>query len=217
MTQAELLARLRKLGVVPVIAMESVATAKPLAEALMAGGLPIVEITFRTAAAAEIIRTLTRAYPQLLVGAGTVLTRENLEQAHAAGAQFGVAPGLNPAIVQHAHELGLPFLPGVATASEIEEGLELGCKILKLFPIAELGGVRMVNAVSAPYQHTGVAFVPLGGVNAQNLAEYLALGTVAACGGTWLAKKETIAAGDWAAVTKVCREAVQIVRKVRPV
>ena len=182
-------------GVVPVVAIDHPEAALPLANALVEGGLPVVEITFRTAAAAEVIRTLARECPRLVIGAGTVLTPANLEAAKDSGATFAVAPGLNPDIVKRARQLGLPFVPGVATPSDIELGLALGCKLLKFFPAQALGGVPMIEALSAPYQHTGVRFMPTGGVNPDNLESYLKLETVAAVGGTWIAKRQDLLDG----------------------
>src|SRR3954454_2980238 len=170
MSQENTLSEVAKCGVVPVIAIENVDDAVPLADALLAGGLPVIEITFRTAAAAEVIRTMTRERPQLIVGAGTVLTPANLEAAIASGARFAVAPGLNPAIVRQAQQMKLPFMPGVATPTDIEMGLSLGCKLLKFFPAEALGGVTMIEALSAPYQHAGVQFMPTGGINPGNLS-----------------------------------------------
>ncbi len=215
MNQQQVLDRVKQYGVVPVIAIESVEMARPLAKALIEGGLPIAEITFRTAAAAEVMQVMTSEFPDLLLGAGTVLTVENVERAVAAGAKFAVAPGLNPAIVKKAAELGLPFMPGVATPSDIEAGLALGCKVLKFFPAGDLGGTKMLTSLSGPYKHTGVRFIPTGGVKPENLAEYLSVETVVACGGTWLAKKDTMAAGDWSAIAEACRKAVEIVRNTR--
>jgi 2-dehydro-3-deoxyphosphogluconate aldolase/(4S)-4-hydroxy-2-oxoglutarate aldolase len=200
----EITERLRRLRVVPVIAIEDAAAALPLADALIDGGLPIAEITFRTAAAAEVIATLRAERPQLLVGAGTVLTAENLHAAKEAGAQFAVAPGLNPAIVRTAQQSNLPFAPGVATASEIELALSLGLRLLKYFPAGALGGATTLSAIAAPYLHTGVQFMPTGGINADNAAEYLALDSVVAVGGTWIAKPDDLAAGRWDAIRARC-------------
>jgi 2-dehydro-3-deoxyphosphogluconate aldolase/(4S)-4-hydroxy-2-oxoglutarate aldolase len=205
-----------RLGIVPVIAIEDAKAALPLADALLQGGLPIVEITFRTAAAAEVIRTLASERPGLLVGAGTVLTQANLQAASSAGARFCVAPGLNPDTVKQARELGMPFVPGVATPSEIEQALALGCTTLKFFPSEPMGGVEMLNALGAPYGHTGVKFVPTGGVTPGNLETYLACKVVAAVGGTWLAKKEDLAAGSWPEIQRRCAAAVEVVRRARP-
>ena len=150
-----------------------------------------------------------------MVGAGTVLTTANLAAARESGAAFAVAPGLNPRIVQQAREMGLPFVPGVATPSDIEQGIELGCSLLKFFPAEALGGVPMIEALSAPYKHTGVRFMPTGGVNPGNLESYLKLDTVAAVGGTWIAKKEDLASGKWDEVRNRCKAALEIVAKAR--
>jgi len=204
-------------GVVPVIAIEAINAAIPLADALVAGGLPVAEITFRTAAAAEVIAAMTRHRPELFVGAGTVLTEDNVKAAKAAGARFAVAPGLNPAVVEHAAQAGLPFAPGICTPSEIEQALTLGCRVVKFFPAEAAGGVEMVKALAAPYAHKGIRFLPTGGIHAGNLEHYLAVKAVAAVGGTWIAKPEDLSAGRWDLIRERCREAVEIVRRVRAV
>jgi 2-dehydro-3-deoxyphosphogluconate aldolase/(4S)-4-hydroxy-2-oxoglutarate aldolase len=206
---------IRRHGVVPVVTVERLEAALPLADALLEGGLPIAEITFRTPVAADVIRLLTEERPELLVGAGTVLSVENLRAAKEAGARFGVAPGLNPDVVAEAARLVLPFIPGVATASEIERGLALGSRVLKLFPAALLGGPAVVNVLAGPFGHTGVQFVPSSGVTADTLASYLACPTVIAVGGTWIAPKEVVAAGDWQEIQRRARSAREIVTKTR--
>lgn len=211
----EIFSRVAQLGLIPVVAIENADAAIPLADALIEGGLPVVEITFRTSAAAEAIRKITKARPKFIVGAGTVLTPANLEAAKASGAAFAVAPGLNPQIVKQAHAIGLPFVPGVATPSEIEQGLSLGCRYLKFFPAEALGGVAMLEALSAPYKHTDLRFTPTGGVNTTNLDSYLKLCTVAAVGGTWIAKKEDLANGKWGDIRNRCKAARDIVAKAR--
>ncbi len=215
MSHDSFLTDLARHGVVPVLAVDSVESALPLADALLEGGLPVAEITFRTAAAAEVIARMSSHRPDLLVGAGTVLSEENLVAAKAAGARFAVAPGLNPAVVQYAAEVDLPFVPGVCTPSEIEQALGLGCRVVKFFPAEPSGGVEMVKALAAPYAHTGIRFMPTGGVNTGNLEKYLAVPSVAAVGGTWIAKPEDLAAGRWQTIRDRCREAVEIVRRVR--
>jgi 2-dehydro-3-deoxyphosphogluconate aldolase / (4S)-4-hydroxy-2-oxoglutarate aldolase len=211
----EIFSRIAQLGVVPVIAIENVEAAIPLADALIAGGLPVVEITFRTTAAAEVIRRIAKERPQLIVGAGTVLTAANLEAAKTSGAAFAVAPGLNPQTVKQAQAIGLPFMPGIATPSDIELGLSLGCKFMKFFPAEANGGVGMLEALSAPYKHTGIRFMPTGGVNPGNLESYLKLDTVAAVGGTWIAKKEDLAGDKWDDVRARCKAVLEIVAKAR--
>lgn len=214
-TTDDVFAAIHRFGVVPVVTVERVEQALPLADALIEGGLPITEVTFRTAAASEVIDCLVRERPQLFVGAGTVLSIENLRDAKKSGARFAVAPGLNPEVVVESGKIGLPIIPGVATASEIERGLTLGCRVLKLFPAALLGGPGLVGVLSGPFGHTGVKFMPSGGVSVENLAAYLAMPIVAAVGGTWIASKEAMAAGDWATIRARAREASQIVVNAR--
>lgn len=215
MSQETVLSRIAAFGVMPVIAIDSVDAAIGLADALLQGGLPVVEITFRTAAAAEVIRVIARERPQLIVGAGTVLKSADLAIAKASGAAFCVAPGLNPQIVRLAQDMGMPFVPGVATPSEIEQGLALGCQMLKFFPAEALGGAPMIEALSAPYRHTGVRFMPTGGVTPANLESYLKLDTVATVGGTWIAKKDDLLAGKWEDIRNRCNAALEIVAKAR--
>jgi 2-dehydro-3-deoxyphosphogluconate aldolase/(4S)-4-hydroxy-2-oxoglutarate aldolase len=201
--------------VVPVIAIESVDSALPLADALAEGGLPVAEITFRTAAGGEVIARIAKERPNVILGAGTVLSLENLRAAKAAGARFGVAPGTNPDIVAEAARLGLPFIPGVVTPSDVERALALGAKIQKFFPAEASGGLNMIKALAAPYGHTGVKFMPTGGVTPANLEEYLKNEAVLCVGGTWIATKELISGKKWADIRDNCRKAMEIVRKVR--
>jgi len=196
--------------VIAVAAVDTPDNALRLADALLAGGLDIIEITFRTAAAEQSIAKVRNAFPTMLVGAGTVLEPEQLVRAQGAGAQFGVAPGLNERVVQKAAELKMPFMPGVMTPSEVERALGLGCKLLKFFPAQAAGGVKMLKALAGPYAHTGVKFIPLGGIDATNAAEYLAMPIVAAVGGTWLADAKLIAAANWAQITALTKQALEI-------
>jgi 2-dehydro-3-deoxyphosphogluconate aldolase/(4S)-4-hydroxy-2-oxoglutarate aldolase len=214
-THNEVFAAIHRFGVVPVVTVERLEQALPLADALIEGGLPIAEVTFRTPAAAEVIDCLVRERPQLLVGAGTVLSLDNVRAAKKSGARFAVAPGLNPEVVTEAQKMGLAMIPGVATASEIERGLFVGCRVLKLFPAALLGGPDMVAALSGPFAHKGVKFMPSSGVSGETLSAYLALPTVTAVGGTWIASKDTMAAGDWPTIRARAREASQIVLNAR--
>jgi 2-dehydro-3-deoxyphosphogluconate aldolase / (4S)-4-hydroxy-2-oxoglutarate aldolase len=215
MTSETALETIARCGVAPVVVIESAESAIPLADALLEGGLPLVEITFRTAAAAEAIETIRRRRPELLVGAGTLVTAGSIEVATACGARFGVAPGLNPDRVREAKERGLPFVPGVLTPSEIEQALALECTTLKFFPAQAGGGVEMLKLLAAPYGHLGVRFLPTGGVNTTNLASYLALDAVAAAGGTWIATKTDLAEGRWQEIRDRCKTVVEIVAKVR--
>jgi 2-dehydro-3-deoxyphosphogluconate aldolase / (4S)-4-hydroxy-2-oxoglutarate aldolase len=215
MSSETILDRIARYGVVPVVTVDKVEDAIPLADALLEGGLPVIEVTFRTAAAAEVIRALAQERPQMMVGAGTVLTVANVEAARANQAAFAVAPGLNPQIVKRAQALGLPFIPGVATPTDIDQGLLLGCKLLKFYPAEALGGPGMMEALLPPFKHTGVRFMPSGGVSPANLECYLKLDTVAAVGGTWIAKNEDLAAGRWDDIRKRCKAALEIVAKAR--
>ena len=196
--------------VVPVIAIDSPEAALSLADALLEGGLPIAEITFRTEAAAAVIRKMSSERPNLLVGAGTILTLDNLNAAIDSGATFGVAPGCNPKTIEAAQKMNFPFVPGVCTPSDVEMALSYGCKILKFFPAGVMGGLTMLKSLIAPYGHTGVQFIPTGGVSPANLGEYLATKGVIACGGTWIATKEDIAGGQWELIASRCREVAAV-------
>ena len=198
--------------IVPVVVIENPAVAVDLADALLDAGLRVIEITFRTASAAKAIATLASSRPEMLVGAGTLLTAENIKHAMDAGAKFGVAPGLNEHTVSAAYEAGLDFAPGVATPSEVERALSLGCKVLKFFPAEQAGGVNMLKALEGPYSHTGVKFVPTGGINAANMNNYLALKCVAAIGGSWFVDKKLISTHDWKAISQLTREALAAAR-----
>lgn len=206
---------LRPAGVVPVIVIEREDQAVPLARALVAGGLSVLEVTFRTAAAAGAIAAVRREVPEAVVGAGTLLTVEQVRAAKAAGAAFGVAPGFDPAIVDEAKSQLLPFCPGVATASEVSQALTAGCSTLKFFPAEAAGGVKMIKNLLGAFRSAGVRFMPTGGVSAGNLAEYLSVPEVICCGGTWVVPKDALAAGDYAAIEKLAFEAASIARRVR--
>jgi len=207
--------RISELRVIPVIAIERLADALPLADAVSKGGLPALEITFRTTAAPEVISQLKRERPDLLLGAGTILTPEQAEAAQQAGADFGVSPGLNLLVLHKALNLQFHFFPGVMTPSEVEQALVLGLNTLKFFPAEAAGGVKMLNALAGPYAHTGVRFIPLGGINMKNLPAYLAHPLVLACGGTWIAPKECIARNDWEEIEKRARQAAELSHRQR--
>ncbi len=205
--------KLEKFGVIPVIALDDPDDALPLAAALTDGGLPCAEVTFRTAAAEESIRRIAAAYPDMLVGAGTVLTTQQVDRAVAAGAKFIVSPGLNPNVVRHCLEKGVPAAPGCCTPSEIEQAIELGFSVVKFFPAEAMGGLKTIKALAAPY--TGLRFMPTGGINASNLRIYLEYPRVLACGGSWMVSKELIRAHDFAQITELVRQAAAIVRESR--
>lgn len=206
---------LSRFGVIPVVTISDPAHALPLADALIDGGLPIVEIAFRTPAAASVVRTLTLHRGGLIVGAGTILTPIDAQVARESGAAFGVAPGLNPRVIEQARHIGLPFIPGVCTPTETERALEIGCKLLKFFPAEAIGGARTLEALAGPYRHTGVRFVPTGGVNPENLERYSTCDSVAAVGGTWIATPEDIASGRWQQIADKCRAATATIRRIR--
>ncbi len=196
--------------IMPVAVLDRVDDAEPLARALIAAGLPFLEITFRTPVAADCVRLLRRKFPELTVGAGTLLTPVQVAQAVEVGAQFGVAPGLNETVIKEARALKLPFMPGVMTPSDVERALSLGCQVLKFFPAEPAGGVKMLQALAGPYSHTEVRFVPLGGIGPHNAGEYLQLPIVAAVGGTWIADQTRIAAQDWAGITALAQAALKL-------
>ncbi len=202
----KVLEQISKIGIVPVIALDDKKDAEPLAKALCDGGLPCGEGTFRTAAAEDSIRIMTEKFPDMLVGAGTVLTTEQADRAVKAGAKFIVSPGLNPKVVEHCVKNGYPVCPGCSSPSDIETALELGLDTVKFFPAEAAGGLPMIKAMSAPY--TSVKFMPTGGINADNLVEYLSFKKIIACGGSWMVKKDLIAAGEFNKITALTRQAV---------
>lgn len=191
----------------PVIALPDAAAARPLGEALLAGGLPCAEVTFRTDAAAEAIEAMAKL-DGLVVGAGTVLTTEQVDRAVAAGARFVVSPGFSPAVVRRCRQRGVPVFPGVMTPTEIQMALDEGLSTVKFFPAEQAGGVKMIKALTAPFRN--VRFIPTGGVNAANVKSYLDIPAVVAVGGTWMVPADALAAGDWARVTALVSEAVAV-------
>ena len=203
---------LSKYKVVPVVAVDSAEEGLRLCEALQAGGLPVAEITFRTRAAEATIREASKRFPEMILGAGTVLTADQMKRAKDAGAKFAVSPGCNPTTIRAAKEVGLSFAPGVCTPSDVERALELGCRQMKFFPAEASGGVGMLKALIGPYGHLGIRFCPTGGVKASNMRDYLALREVAFVGGTWIAKKDLVKAGDWAGISRLASEAVALAR-----
>lgn len=203
-----MLERILAKRIVPVVVLDKVESAEPLAEALLAGGLDIMEITFRTAAAEESIKRIAASFPEILLGAGTLLEKDQVKRAKDAGAVFGLAPGLNPNTIAAANEIGLQFSPGVMTPSDVEQALSLGCKLLKFFPAEVAGGVDMLKALAGPYGHTGLKFIPTGGVSSGNLAAYLKLPVVAAIGGSWMVDKQLVNEGKWTEITRITREAL---------
>ncbi len=200
-------------GLIPVIKVERAEDAVPLCRALSKGGLPVAEITFRTKAAEEAIRLVHQELPEVLLGAGTVLTPEQADKAAAAGAGYIVSPGLNPRVVRHCLEKGYPILPGCSSPSDIELALELGLTAVKFFPAEALGGVNMIKALLGPYG--GLKLVPTGGINPQNLHDYLSIKNVIACGGSWMVPDDAVKSGDWARVERLTAEAVTLMLGLR--
>ena len=207
--------RVETAGIVAVLVVDRVEDAVPLARALIAGGVNVMELTLRTPAAIAALRAIKVGVPEMVAGVGTILTTDQVKQVVEAGAAFGVAPGLNPRIVTAAREAGLSFAPGILTPSEIESAGELGCTLLKFFPAEPSGGLAYLKALTAPFAHLGLRFLPLGGLNAKNMASYLADPIIAALGGSWLAPRDLITAGDWNAITALAAEAVQIIKSTR--
>ena len=203
-----MLKQLLQRPVIPVIVIENAEDAEPLAEALLEGGMDVVEITFRTAAAVAAIENISKAFPDMLVGAGTVITQQQAQQAIDAGVSFGLAPGLNPETVSFFKKRDTLFIPGVMTPSEIEQGLTLGCQLLKFFPAGPAGGVGMLKALSGPYASQGVQFCPTGGINLENMNDYLSLPIVSNIGGSWLATPQQIADKQWIAITRQVKDAL---------
>lgn len=192
-----------------VVAQPEAATAVPLAQALWQGGIRGMEVTFRTAEAAESIRRIKEAVPDMLMGAGTLLERGQVHAALEAGADFGVAPGFRLEVLETSRELGLPFAPGIATPTDIEAAVAEGCRLLKFFPAEPAGGLAYLRAISEPYAHLGIEYVPLGGINLERARDYLACDRVAAIGGSWLVPKEAVTSGDWEQVRQTARQAVE--------
>jgi 2-dehydro-3-deoxyphosphogluconate aldolase/(4S)-4-hydroxy-2-oxoglutarate aldolase len=201
--------------VIPVVIIDNVEDSVALARALCAGGLHTMELTLRTPAAEACIAAIKKNVPEMKVGVGTVLSVQQVDRVVELGGSFAVAPGFNPKIVRHAQTRGLPFAPGVMTPTDVELALELGCKVQKFFPASVAGGLEMLKALAGPYAHTGIKFIPLGGVNAQNMADYLSLPVVGAIGGSWLADKKMIAEKNWAGITGLAAAAVEIASKLQ--
>ncbi|MEG1946704.1 MAG: bifunctional 4-hydroxy-2-oxoglutarate aldolase/2-dehydro-3-deoxy-phosphogluconate aldolase [Lachnospiraceae bacterium] len=202
----KVLEEIQKLGIVPVVVLDHAKDAKPLAKALCAGGLPCAEVTFRTTAAEESIEIMVENFPDMLIGAGTVLTIEQVDRAVHAGAKFIVSPGLNPEVVTYCIEKNIPITPGTANPSDIETALSLGLEVVKFFPAEAAGGLKMIQAMAAPY--TNVKFMPTGGINAKNINDYLAFDKIIACGGSWMVNVDLIKAGKFDEIENLTREAV---------
>lgn len=205
--------KIHSIGIVPVIALDNIEDAAPLAKALCNGGLPIAEVTYRTACAHDAMIEMKKACPQMIVGAGTVLNKEQVDSAIDAGAEFIVSPGLNPDIVKYCLEKGVPMIPGTSCASDIEKALSLGLDTVKFFPAEPSGGIKMISALAAPY--SSVTFMPTGGVNAKNINDYLSNPKILACGGTWMIDKKAIAEKDFKKIEDLTKEAVKTMLQIK--
>ena len=208
-----IMVQIEKTGVIPVVVINDVEDAEPLAQALCEGGLPCAEVTFRTAAAEESVRKMTDIYPNMLIGAGTVLTTEQVDRAVVAGAKFIVSPGFDPEVVDYCILKQIPVFPGCITPSEVAQAVKRGLKVVKFFPAAQFGGVSTIQALAAPY--VGLKFMPTGGVNAKNLADYLQCKSIIACGGSWMVKSDLIKAGEFEKIKDMTKEAVSLVNEIR--
>jgi len=207
--------KIQKAGNIAVVVVDDAAKAAPLAEALYEGGIRVMELTLRTPAALEALRVAVKAIPEMAIGAGTVLTPDQVRQAQDAGAAFAVAPGFNPRVVKTAIETELSFAPGVMTPSEIEGAVEMGCTLLKFFPAGSLGGLKTLSTMAAPYLHLNLRYIPLGGITAETTAEYLRHPIIAACGGSWIATTDLIRNSDWGAIRANAKTATDIARTTR--
>lgn len=205
--------KISTLGVVPVVVLEDAKDAASLAKALVEGGLPCAEVTFRTDAAEESIKIMTSEYPDMFVGAGTVLTIEQVDRAVAAGAKFIVSPGFDPEIVDYCLSKEIPVFPGCITPSEVAQAVKRGLKVVKFFPAEQFGGVATIKAMAAPY--VGLKFMPTGGVSAKNLESYLSCDKIVACGGSWMVKGDLVKAGKFDEIKAMTEEAVKLVAEIR--
>ena len=209
----EVLMKIGQMGIVPVVVLNDVKNAVPLAQSLINGGLPCAEVTFRTEAAQQSIAEISKNFPQMFVGAGTVLTTEQVDRAVDAGAKCIVSPGFNTKVVEDCIKKGYPVTPGIMTPTELEMALEFGLDVVKFFPAENAGGLKMIKAMAAPY--TKMKFMPTGGINPQNVREYLQCDKILACGGSWMVKGDLINSGNFAEIEKLTKEASQIVKEIR--
>ena len=205
--------KIKSFGVIPVVVLENAEDAKPLAEALVKGGLPVAEVTFRTAAAKESIRIMSENYPDMLVGAGTVLSVSQVDEAVEAGAKFIVTPGFDEEVVDYCLSKDIPVFPGVITPTEVTMAVKKGLKVVKFFPASQFGGLKTIKALSAPFGM--VKFMPTGGIDASNLSEYLSSDKIVACGGSWMVKGDLVKAKEFDKIEALTKEAVELVKKIR--
>jgi 2-dehydro-3-deoxyphosphogluconate aldolase / (4S)-4-hydroxy-2-oxoglutarate aldolase len=211
----EVIEKIQRTGVIAVLVVDQAEDAVPLANALAAGGITVMELTLRTPAAIDALKRIVAEVPEITAGVGTVITPEQVRQISQAGAAFGVAPGLNRRVLDEAKRVGLPFAPGVVTPSDIETALEYNCRLLKFFPAEPAGGLAYLQGMAAPYAHLNIRYIPLGGINEQNMRPYLADPIVAALGGSWLAPRKLIQQKNWTQITENARRAITAVHDIR--
>jgi 2-dehydro-3-deoxyphosphogluconate aldolase/(4S)-4-hydroxy-2-oxoglutarate aldolase len=209
----EILQRLEKGGVVAGFSIDRVEHAVPLTKALLAGGIDAIELTLRTPASMDALRVICAEVPEMLIGVGTILTPETAREVKDAGADFGVSPGMNPRVIHAAQEAGLPFAPGICTPSDVEAAIEQGCRFVKFFPAEAAGGVAYLRSMAAPYKHLGIQYFPLGGLNAENMLDYLKEDNVPTIGGSWIVKKEMVLSEDWDGITARAAEVRKIINE----
>lgn len=207
--------RIQSTGIVAVLVIDREEDGPPLAKALLAGGVDVMELTLRTPAALGALRRIRAEVPEMIAGAGTVLTPAQVEEVKNAGAEFAVSPGVNPRVLQAAKEASIPFAPGISTPSDVEQALEFDCRLLKFFPAEATGGLAYLKAMAAPYIHLGVRFLPLGGLNEKNMSAYLADPLIAAIGGSWLAPRDAIREKQWESITALAQNATNLIRSTR--
>jgi 2-dehydro-3-deoxyphosphogluconate aldolase/(4S)-4-hydroxy-2-oxoglutarate aldolase len=215
MLSIEIQEKIANEGIIAVLEIESEQNAVPLANALLEGGLTVIELALRTPAAVPSISLIAKEVPQMYIGTGTIIEPGQAAMVKNEGARFGVSPGINPEIVREAIAAGLSFAPGIATPSEIEQAISLGCRVVKFFPAEGLGGLNYLKSINAPYNHLGVKYIPLGGISADNLTSYAQFASVLAVGGSWIATKELINTKNWPEITRRAREAKEIWRRCR--
>lgn len=211
----EMLSKIEKSGVIAVLVIDNEEDAVPLANALLEGGIEIMELTLRTPAAVGALKKIIAEVPEMTAGIGTILTPEQALEVKEAGAVFGVSPGFNPRVVGKAKEIGLPFAPGISTPSDIEAAIEQGCRLLKFFPAETSGGLKHLKSMAAPYMHLGLKFIPLGGLSQDNFESYLSESSVIAVGGSWIAKRDAIKAKNWKAIAENARKATETIKNLR--
>ncbi|MGJ8695358.1 MAG: bifunctional 4-hydroxy-2-oxoglutarate aldolase/2-dehydro-3-deoxy-phosphogluconate aldolase [Verrucomicrobiaceae bacterium] len=209
----ELLNHLESRGVVAGFSVEKIEHAVPLAKALLAGGIDVIELTLRTSIGLDAVKLIADEVPEMVVGVGTILTPETAVAVKEAGGHFGVAPGMNARVVKAAQEAGLPFAPGICTPSDLEAAIELGCRFVKFFPAEASGGLTYLKSMAAPYNHLGIRYFPLGGVNSENMIDYLAEDIVPTVGGTWIVSKDLVQNEDWAGITAAAEKVINTLKK----